>query len=326
MSPAGEDIVRPLADIVIAPDPSADTLRRAIGDADILLVRNQLPADIFERPNRLVGVVRNGTGLDFIPVDSATAQGIPVANVPGANAQAVAEYCIGALLALARRFGPMDRDLRDRDWTTARAHSADTIELAGKTIGIVGLGNVGAALARICHHGFGMRVLAVQPAGHPVPDFAQRVDLDHLLAASDFVSLNCPLTAETRHLIDEPRLRRMKPGAMLVNAARGEIVDEAALARALGERWIGGAAIDVYREQPLRRDHPLLGVDNALLTPHAASLTRESYDKMSVGAARQIVQLIEGVHPDHLVNPEAWPRRRSWRAETGQNSDHGVSP
>jgi D-3-phosphoglycerate dehydrogenase len=310
MSAAGAAIVAPVADIVVVPDQKAQTLYAMINDADILLVRTHLPHDLFDRPNRLIGVVRNGTGLDMIPVESATAHGIPVANVPGANAQSVAEYCIGSFLMLARRFDAMDRDLRGKDWATARAHSAGTNELAGKTVGIVGMGTIGAALAKACHYGFGMRVLAYQPSARQLPDFVERADLDDLLAASDYVSLNCPLTSQTKHLMNEARLRRMKPTAVLVNAARGEVVDEAALARALRERWIKGAAIDVYSEQPLRRDHPLLQVDNAILTPHVAALTAESFDKMSTGAARQILQLLDGVPPDHLVNPEVWPRRR----------------
>ncbi len=306
MDPAGVDIVAPVATISVAPDTSADTLRRVVADADVLVVRNQLPGDIFEQPNRLLGVVRHGVGVDLIPVDSATAQGIPVANVPGSNSQAVVEYCLGAFLLLARRFHAMDQTLRGKGWNEARALSNATVELAGKTAGIVGLGNIGAVLARACKDGLGMRVLGYQPARALIPDFVEAVDLDTLIETSDFISLNCPLTPETRHLINKRRLRAMKPGTVLVNASRGAVVDDAALAHALSENWIAGAALDVYAEQPLRRDHPLLGLDNVVLTPHAAALTRESSAKMGIGAARQVVQLLKGQRPDHLVNPEVW--------------------
>ena len=306
LDPAGLELLEGIADVVVAPNPGAQTLYRMIGDADILLVRNLLPPDLFERPHRLRGVVRNGTGLDFIPVASATAQGIPVANVPGANAQAVAEYCIGSFLSLSRRFSAMDNALRSKGWDAARALTTMTGELAGKTVGIVGLGTIGTALAKACVFGFGMRVLAYRPRAEGMPDFVESADLETLFAHSDFVSLNCPLNAQTRHLVNADRLRSMKRTAVIVNASRGPVVDEDALVTALREGWIKAAALDVYNEQPIRRNHPFLELDNVVLTPHAAALTCESSARMSAGAARQIVQLLNGQRPDHLVNPEVW--------------------
>lgn len=306
MHPAGDALLASVATIVVAPDTQADTFRRLVSDADYLLVRNHLPADLLARPHHLQGIVRNGTGLDMIPVAAATAQGVPVANVPGANAQAVAEYVVGSLMNIARRFATLDTVLRDTDWNTARALSAGTFELAGKTVGIIGVGDIGRRVARICHDGLGMRVLGYQPHRGAVPDYVERVTLDALLAESDFVTLHCPLTEETRHLLDASRLKAMKPTAFLVNAARGEVVDEAALAQALDAGTIAGAAVDVYAEQPLRRDHPLLAARNVVLTPHVAALTEESSVKMSTGAARQILQLIAGERPQYLVNPEVW--------------------
>jgi D-3-phosphoglycerate dehydrogenase len=306
MHPSGDALLAGIADIVVAPDTQADTFRRMVGDADYLLVRNHLPADLLDRPHRLKGIVRNGTGLDMIPVAAATAQGVPVANVPGANAQAVAEYVVGSLLHAARQFGPIDRSLHDTDWGTARALSGATFEWSGKTIGIVGVGDIGRRVARICHDGLGMKVLGYQPHATDLPDYVESVSLEDLLARSDAVTLHCPLTDQTRHMITLDRLKTMKPSAWLVNAARGEVVDELALAEALNAGVIAGAAIDVYANQPLRRDHPLLTARNAVLTPHVAALTEESSVKMSEGAARQLVQLIRGERPTYLVNPETW--------------------
>ena len=320
MDPAGVALLEPLADVVVAADPGAATLYELIGDADILLVRTLLPSDLFEHPNRLLGVVRNGTGLDFIPVASATEHGIAVANVPGANARAVVEYCIGSFLALARRSTALDVTLRAKGWNTARALSGDATELAGKTVGIVGVGTIGAALAQVCRDGFGMRVIASAPRPASLPDFVEPVSLETLFGGSDFISLNCPLNEATRHLVDAQRLRAMKPGAVLVNASRGPVVDEAALAVALREGWIRGAALDVYDAEPLPSDHPLLSVPNLLLSPHTAALTRESNEKMSVGAARQIVQLLSGQRPSFLVNPEVWARHESRRQSLGSQS------
>lgn len=306
MHKSGDALLASHAQIVVAPDTSADTFRRMIGDADYLVVRNHLPADLLDRPHRLRGIVRNGTGLDMIPVTSATMQGIPVANVPGANAQAVAEFCVGSFLNLARRFGAMNTALHNTGWNEARALSSSTVELAGKTVGIVGLGNIGSRIARICKDGFGMKVIGYHPNPGRVPDFVQSVSLEKLLANSDFISLNCPLNDSTRHLLNAARLSMIKPAAFIVNAARGEVIDEVALAEALKAGRIAGAAIDVYSIQPVPRDHPLLALDNVVLTPHVAALTEESSEKMSTGAARQILQLIAGERPEYLVNPEVW--------------------
>lgn len=310
MDPAGVAMLTAVADIVSAPDQSAESLYKTIGQADILVVRSQLPADLFDQPNRLIGVVRHGTGLDLIPVESATAHGIPVANVPGVNSQAVVEYCISSFLTLARRFDRMDKSLRTEGWGKARALTTTATELAGKTVGIVGLGAIGASLALVCKQGFGMRVLGYQRNAANMPSLVEPVDLDTLFRESDFISLNCPLTNATRHLVSAARLRSMKPDAVIVNAARGAVIDEAALALALSERWIRGAAIDVFAEQPLRANHPFLALDNIILTPHAAALTHESSTKMGVGTARQILQLLRDERPEFLVNQEVWERRR----------------
>jgi D-3-phosphoglycerate dehydrogenase len=309
MDPAGAALLAPFADIVTAPDPGAETLYSMIGDADFLLVRSSLPDDLFDRPNRLRGVIRNGTGIDLIPVASATAHGIPVANVPGVNARAVAEYCLTNFLLLARRVGEMNITLRTQGWIAARALATNAIEATNKTVGIIGLGAVGSALARICHDGFGMKVLGVHPNPERMPDFVQSVDIDTLFSSSDFISLNCPLTPATRHLANADRLGRMKPDAILVNAARGPVVDEVALVNILCARRIGGAALDVFDSQPLAADHPFLTLQNVILTPHAAALTRETSDKVSIIAANQILELLRGERPQHLVNPEVWEQR-----------------
>jgi D-3-phosphoglycerate dehydrogenase / 2-oxoglutarate reductase len=309
MDPAGEALLASAATLLIAPDPSAATLARLVGEADYLVVRTALPPDLLERPHHLRAIVRHGTGLDMIPMDAATLQGIPVANVPGANAQAVAEYVVGSFFNLARRFGDFNAALGTRGWADARQLSLNTVELSGKTVGIVGVGDIGRRIALICSAGLGMRVIGHQRQLDTLPDFVQGVPLDVLLSESDFVTINCPLAPDTRHLIDFRRIRLMKRTAFLVNAARGEVVDEAALARSLQERLIAGASLDVFATHPLSREHPFFGLENLVLTPHVAALTQESSAKMSRGTAAQILQLMNGERPSHLVNPEVWP---SW--------------
>lgn len=306
MDPAGTVLLEPVARVVAAPDSRAESLARLVGEADYLVVRTFLPADLLDRPHHLHAIVRHGTGLDMIPMAAATRQGIPVAYVPGANAQAVAEYVVGSFFELARRFGALDATLRAQGWAPARSLSAGAEELAGKTVGIVGVGDIGRRIAQACSRGLGMNVLGYQPDASRFPVDMKSVPLDVLLADSDFVTLNCPLTETTRNLIDAHRLALMKPTAFLVNAARGGVVDEAALVRLLQAREIGGAALDVYAEQPLAAEHAFLGLDNVLLTPHVAALTRESTARMSVGSAQQILQLMRGERPTHLANPEVW--------------------
>jgi D-3-phosphoglycerate dehydrogenase len=318
MDPAGDALVAPVADIAVCPDSSADAVRKLVGDADVLVVRSQLPADLLDRPHRLLGIVRHGTGLDLIPVEAATKQAVIVANVPGVNAEAVAEYCIGSLLALARQLHAMDRDLHGRSWNEARKRSELTFELRGRTLGVVGVGDIGRRVAEIAHHGFGMRVLGHQRRREAMPAFVEYADLDTLFAASDAVSLNCPLTPETRHLLDEKRLRGMKPHALIVNAARGPVIDEEALAKVLAEGKIGGAALDVYGAQPLAKDfpkaHPFLGLPNVLLTPHVAGLTQEASRRMGEGAGQEVLRILAGERPRNYCNPETWDAWRQRRA------------
>jgi D-3-phosphoglycerate dehydrogenase len=306
MHEAGLALLNDEAEVMVPTGSASGTLDALLPRADYLVVRNHLRPDFLDQPHRLRGIVRHGTGLDMIPMEAATRQGIPVANVPGANAQAVAEYVVGSFFALARRFASFDADLRHGTWNEARRPANDTVELAGRTVGIVGVGNIGSRIASICHAGLGMRVLAYHPRTSGLPSGIESVPLDTLLATSDFVTLNCPLTPQTRRMLDASRIGLMKPSAFLVNAARGELIDERALADALVSRAIAGAAVDVFSVQPLAPDHPFRELPNMMLTPHVAALTHESSIAMSVGTAHQLLQLMRGERPQHLVNDEVW--------------------
>lgn len=311
MHPDGERAIAAVAEVVRAPDAQPGTLRRLVAGADVLVVRSPLPADLFDHAPLLRGVVRHGVGVDMIPVEAASARGIPVANVPGSNREAVAEHVLACFGLLARRLHRMDGTLRAAGWAASRTLADGSTELAGKTVGIVGVGAIGSRIAAICHHGYGMRVLGHQRRLDALPAHVQGVALDELLRASDYLVLCCPLTEATRHLLDARRLGLMKPGAFLVNVSRGPLVDEPALVEALAGRRLGGAALDVFDEQPLRPDHALLALDNVLLTPHAAGLTEESMARMSRGAAQEVLRLLAGERPLNLVNPQAWPAART---------------
>ncbi len=300
-----------LAEMRFASALDAETLAREAEPADIVVVRAPLPEALFDRARRLRAAIRHGAGVDMIPLEAATRCGVLVANVPGANARSVAEYVILAALALARRFRDIDADLRLRGWSAARAHAEATIEIAGRTIGIVGFGAVGRAVAAIAAGGFGMRVLAAQRRPGVIPGVEVR-SLDELLAESDIVVLCCPLTEETRGMVGQERLARMKPASVLVNVSRGAVVDEAALVAALSEGRIGGAALDVFAAQPLAPDHPLLGLGNVILTPHLAGITEPSMERMGMAVATEVERVLSGAAPANFVNPaaEATYRRR----------------
>jgi D-3-phosphoglycerate dehydrogenase len=292
--------------IATTPDPA--TLLAEGRDAAVIIVRAPLPEPLMAAPE-LRAAIRHGAGIDMIPVDAATAAGVLVANVPGANARTVAEHAILVILALLRRSRLIDRDLRRDGWLAARAHADRAHDLAGRTLGIVGMGAVGRSLLAIAR-GFGLDVLVHTRTPAALPKGARHVPLDTLMAAADIIVLACPLTPETTGLVGRDRIVRMQPHALLVNVARGPVVDEAALIDALAAGRIGGAALDVFATQPLPPDHPLLGFDNVIVTPHLAGITEESMLRMGTGAAAEALRVLAGALPVNLRNPDAVPRYR----------------
>lgn len=257
----------------------------------------------------LVAVARPGIGVDNVDLAAATERGVLVINTPSAPSESTAEHAVALLLGLAAGVVEGDR------WVHGDRSAALSIglELRGRTLGVVGLGRIGRRVAQICGPGLGMRVLgydpfldapAVQALGvEPVPG------LEALLAGSDAVSLHLPLTPQTRGSFDAAALARMKRGAILVNASRGQVVDEDALVDALRSGHLRGAALDVFHVEPPPPDHPLLALPNVVATPHIASRTDGGTAAMGEGVATQLLQLLRGERPEHLVNPEAWPGR-----------------
>ncbi|MGH8740788.1 MAG: hydroxyacid dehydrogenase, partial [Burkholderiales bacterium] len=302
---AGEEFLARHAEVVRAPDSDPATIRRLAAGVDGIIIRSKLPDDIFEAAPRVRAVAIHGTGTDLVPLESATPRGVMVSNIPGGNAQSVAEYCAMAMLMLARRVLPIVASLRTGSWDGARALGADTHEIAGMTLGLVGVGAIGTRLARIARHGFGMRVLGTQRRLDRLPAEAERCALDTLLSSSAFVVLTCPLTPQTRRLLNQRTISMMRRDAWLINVGRGPVVDEAALVAALKEKRIAGAMLDVYEQYRLEPGHALLSLDNVILTPHLAGMTRESRARMSVAAAEEMVRMLSGEPPRNFVNPQA---------------------
>jgi D-3-phosphoglycerate dehydrogenase len=296
-----------LGEVRVAANTLPDTLRRDAAGCSVVVVRAALPDDIFDAAPSLVGAVRHGAGVDMIPIEAATARGVLVANVPGANAHTVAEHVLLSLLHLARRRGSVQARLQTgpQGWAAARAVADTGFELPGRTIGVVGYGHVGQAIARLCS-GLAMHVLAHSRSGpRGGAPAAEHVGLHTLLSRSDFVVLACPLTAQTRGLIGAAELAAMRPGACLVNVARGPVVQEAALIDALRSDRLAGAALDVFDVQPLREDHPYRQMEQVLLTPHVAGITEDSMRRMGLGVAVAVEQLLRGDVPLNCINPQA---------------------
>jgi phosphoglycerate dehydrogenase-like enzyme len=245
-------------------------------------------------------ISRWGVGYDSIDVKEATRQGIVVAYTPGMLNETVADWTWALLLGIARRVHEGDRSLRAGQWTSHWGH-----DVHGKTLGLIGCGRIGQAVAKRAS-GFDMRVVAYDISPPPGIGGIEFVSLDTLLGESDFVSLHAALTKENRGLIGEAQLRKMKKDAYLINTARGPLIDENALARALRENWIAGAALDVFSSEPLPQDNPLRSAPNLLITPHLASFAKETGERVSTAAAQAIVDLMAGRRAKWVVDPKVY--------------------
>lgn len=239
---------------------------------------------------------------------ACTAAGIIVCNQSGSNKEAVAEHALGLILALSKKFMPADRAMRRSANTDRFAMTGN--DVLGKTLGIVGIGQIGTRVAELCRGLLRMEVLACDPhldEATIAARGARKVELDELLARADFVSVHCPRDTTTLGMFGDAQFARMKPTAYFVQTARGGIHDEAALARALADGRIAGAGIDVFLQEPPSPDHPLLGFDNVIATPHNAGITQEALRGMAQAAAEQWIAIFAGEVPPRLVNPEVWP-------------------
>lgn len=306
LHPKAEALLRPAADFVVGSSLDAETQLREARNADVVIVRAPLPPALFDNAPNLKAAIRHGAGIDMIPYDEATRAGVLIANVPGVNAPTVAEHVFMVSIMLLRQFRRIDGVTRDGGWNAARDIANANRDISGKTIGIVGFGNIGGHIANIARFGFGMDVLAHTRTPRD-DDRVRFVALNDLLTHADIVVLCAPLSAETRGLMNADRIGRMKPGAILVNVSRGPVIDDEALIAALSEQRIAGAALDVFVEQPLPAGHPYYGFDNVVITPHIAGLTEESMIRMGLGAAEEALRVLRGEVPKNLRNPEALP-------------------
>ncbi|MEW5936192.1 MAG: hydroxyacid dehydrogenase, partial [Candidatus Thermoplasmatota archaeon] len=247
---------------------------------------------------------RAGIGVDNIDVPAATARGIAVVNAPRSSTYSVAELAIGHMISLARGLSKGDRALREGRWLKKELLG---VELYGKTLGFIGAGRIGAEVAKRAQ-AFGMRTIAYDP--YLPPEVAKEhkielTDLESVLESSDFITIHALLTPETRGMVDARALGMMKPSAYIINCARGGIIDETALFKALRDGRIAGAALDVFENEP-PTESPLLTLDNAVLSPHIGASTREAQERAGVMVAEDVLRALRGEKPSALVNPEVW--------------------
>ena len=258
---------------------------------------------------RLLAISSTGAGFDMVDVDACTKAGVIVVCQTGTNKEAVAEHALGLMIALSKKIGLTDKALRTGTYVDRYAFTGN--DLLGKTVGIVGLGHIGARVAELCKGLLRMRVLAVDPylsEAEVAARGAEKVEPDRLLAQSDFVTVHCPRNDETFGMFGAAQFAAMKPNAFFLNTARGGIHNEDDLAAALAAKRIAGAGIDVFLKEPPSADHPLLQFDNVIASPHIAGVTHEAMHEMARAAAEQWIGLFAGEVPPRLVNPEAWPR------------------
>jgi D-3-phosphoglycerate dehydrogenase len=306
LSEQGLELLRADAQVDVRPDLASGDLAAQIPPYDALIIRSgtQVTAEVLEAATNLKVVARAGIGLDNVDVEAATRRGVMVVNAPQSNVISAAEHTLALLLAQARNVPQAHAGLVEGRW---ERKAWEGVELAGKTLGLVGLGRVGSLVASRAAS-FGMRVIAFDPyvSTERAKEMGVEVmpTLEALLVQSDFVSIHLPRTAETEGLLGAKELRMMKPGARLVNTARGGIVDEDALAKALEDGRLGGAALDVFATEPAT-DSPLYGLANVVVTPHLGASTREAQDKAGMTVAEMVRLALRGEFVPYAVNVSA---------------------
>lgn len=296
--------------------PASETmegLEAAIGACQAVITRNLgLSARAIEAGRSLQVIANHGAGLDRVDLARASALGIPVVYTPGANAQAVAEHAILLAMAVARRLVRGHQGVQGGDWSVRYAPGA--MELSGKTLGVVGFGAIGRAVARIAAQGFGMRVLVHSPrldrAELERLSYAAAPSLPALLSGADVVTLHRPAAPGEPPVIDREALRHARPGAILVNTARAGLIDHAALLEALAAGRLAGAGLDVFEQEPLPSHSALLGCEQLVLSPHLGAGTEDALARMSLACAQQILDVVHGRRPAWLANGPVWPVRR----------------
>jgi D-3-phosphoglycerate dehydrogenase len=303
MHAAGIEVLAEKADLVMARSLDEDILIEQVRDVDAIVIRanGAVTARLMDAAPKLKVVGRHGVGVDAIDLQAAKARGIVVCNTPDANLESVAEQAVGFMLAISKQILRADTALRQSRWNVRYEYIGQ--ELFRRTLGLVGMGRIGSRVAEICHLAFQMPVLYYDVVAYPDLEeklHAKKVSLEEVLEQADYVSLHVPLLPSTKGLIGKDQLARMKPGAILINTARGGVVDETALIEALDSGHLGGAGLDVFATEPTPADNPLFNSEKVVLTPHMAAHTDDALKAMSM-VAQDIIRVLEGQEPVYRV-------------------------
>lgn len=304
-------------EIVLAPDPKPETVRPLMKEAQGLILRTgiKITRELLVQADELCIISRTGAGLDNVDVEAATEKDIIVTSNIGVNTSTVVEHVLALMLALSKRLPLMDNAIRNDNF--AIRYQNLPRDLRDKTLGLMGFGRIGSEIGRVCHQMFRMNILAFDPflpdeVKKECSDWVEFVENQELFSRSDVISIHVPLTTQTHHAVGQREISRMKPEAFLINTSRGQIIDESALIEALSQRKIAGAGLDVFSEEPVPKDNPLLSLDNVILTPHTAALTRECVIRMATEAAKCAVDLFNGKEPPNVANRQVLKSDR-WR-------------
>lgn len=303
--PSGMSLLEGKFEVITAPDCTAETMLKLSKDVDAIILRttSEVNRQVIENAKKLEIISRTGAGVDNVDVAAASERNILVCNLPRANNLSVCEHAIALMMTCSKQLPYMQEGVRQGNW---KARNAGTpVEVEGKTLGIVGMGHIGSLVAKKCHDGLGMKILAYDPyVVEKYKDYDYRFcsSLEELFAESDFITIHCPNLPETKGMVTRKLLFSMKPDAFLINTARGTVVDEQALCDLLWEGRIAGAGLDVFEKEPPDLSNPLLHMDNVVVSPHSAALTKEASVRMSYEAAEAVVDYFSGVTPKYIYN------------------------
>ena len=305
-----KDAVRYLRDqgfkIEISPSPDDEVVRKYIRTADAVIVRTatKLSRETIFIAKNLKVIARTGSGVDNVDINAASDRNIPVCYTPEANTESVAEHTIALMLACAKYLNKMDLSVRKNNFIIRNNYLP--VDLNCKTLGLIGFGKIGRNVAKKCSNCFDMHIIIYDPFLSDIGDlgfsFSRTEKIDDIVINSDFISIHIPYTGENHHIINNEMFDKMQKSAFLINTSRGGIIDEEALAHALLEGKIAGAALDVFEDEPPHIDNPLLKIDNIILTPHSAALTRESARRMAIHAAEGVADVLKGRKPKWVFN------------------------
>lgn len=294
-------------DILIANNPSEEALLKNCAEVSAIITRTSsyINKKIIEASPKLRVISKTGVGVDNIDVSTATEKGILVCNVPGVNSVSVAEHTVALILAISKDLLMMDKAVRKGEW--GKRYSLTSVELKQKTLGIIGFGSIGKKVATICQS-FEMKILVYDP--YLVSSNVDKLSIDlvnnleELFQKSDIISIHVPYNKKTHHLINNSLLRKAKKGAILINTSRGQIINEKALFEALKDGPLSAAGLDVFEEEPVNISNPLITLENVILTPHSAALTKECSARIAVEAARAVIDVLNGKKPRSVFNEE----------------------